>query len=200
MILDDGGDATMLVHKGRSGSRPGRCPPPTRRTPRSSVSSRPSCAGPWPPTRTKWTEIAKGIKGVTEETTTGVHRLYQLAEPVSCSSRRSTSTTRSPSPSSTTSTAAATPSSTVSTAPPTFSSAARPPSSPGTATWARAVQPRSPARAPASSSPRSTRSVRSRPRWRASRSSTMDKAAASATSSSPPPAATTSSPPSTWRR
>ena len=53
--------------------------------------------------------IAAGIKGVTEETTTGVHRLYEMSEGRRrCSSRRSTSTTRSPSPSSTTSTAAGT--------------------------------------------------------------------------------------------
>ena len=51
---------------------------------------------------------AAGIMGVTEETTTGVHRLYQMPRRASCCSRRSTSTTRSPSPSSTTSTAAAT--------------------------------------------------------------------------------------------
>ena len=38
----------------------------------------------------RWTEIANGIKGVTEETTTGVHRLYQMHERGSCCSRPST--------------------------------------------------------------------------------------------------------------
>ena len=53
-----------------------------------------------------WHEVVKDWKGVCEETTTGVHRLYQMQQQ-SCSCRPSTSTTRSPSPSSTTSTAAA---------------------------------------------------------------------------------------------
>jgi adenosylhomocysteinase len=93
MILDDGGDATLLVHKGASSSGPARCRTPTRcdseeygssstllRQPR----SRPT-AGP---------AIAAGIAGVTEETTTGVHRLYEMHGRAPCSSRRSTSTTR----------------------------------------------------------------------------------------------------------
>ena len=62
----------------------------------------------------------KQIKGVTEETTTGVHRLYQMAQGRPARrSRRSTSTTRSPSRSSTTSTAAASRWSTASSARPT---------------------------------------------------------------------------------
>ena len=80
MILDDGGDATMLVHKGREWERAGQVPPTTeadseefgvfKALVRQTMSADP----------TKWTRIAEGIKGVTEETTTGVHRLYQLAE------------------------------------------------------------------------------------------------------------------------
>ena len=66
------------------------------------------CAARCARTRSAGPPIAAGIKGVTEETTTGVHRLYQMPRRASCSSRRSTSTTRSPSRSSTTSTAAAT--------------------------------------------------------------------------------------------
>jgi adenosylhomocysteinase len=103
MILDDGGDATMLIHHGLRAEKgdtafldkPGseeeeilfalikRCSRRSRR-----AGSR---------------EVAKSIKGVSEETTTGVHRLYKLPSRASCCSRRSTSTTASPSRSSTTS-------------------------------------------------------------------------------------------------
>jgi adenosylhomocysteinase len=80
MILDDGGDATLLVHKGREweGRRPGA---PHHRGGHRGVRrrSRRSCAAPWPRTRRSGPG-RREIKGVTEETTTGVHRLYQLAE------------------------------------------------------------------------------------------------------------------------
>jgi adenosylhomocysteinase len=79
MILDDGGDATMLVHKGVQYETAGVVPQPDEDDPeewkvilevlRNSVAADP----------TKWTRVAEGIRGVTEETTTGVHRLYQLA-------------------------------------------------------------------------------------------------------------------------
>ncbi|MDC5698487.1 adenosylhomocysteinase [Intrasporangium calvum] len=80
MILDDGGDATMLVHKGVEWEAAGQVPATTeedseefgvfKELVRRTLSTDPQ----------KWTTIAAGIKGVTEETTTGVHRLYQLAE------------------------------------------------------------------------------------------------------------------------
>jgi adenosylhomocysteinase len=80
MILDDGGDATLLVHKGVEFEKAGAVPDPTSadseelrivlETLRRSLEADPQ----------RWTRIAAGIKGVTEETTTGVHRLYQLAE------------------------------------------------------------------------------------------------------------------------
>ncbi len=80
MILDDGGDATMLVHKGREWEAAGQVPPTTdadseefgvfKALVRTTMAQDPQ----------KWTRISEGIKGVTEETTTGVHRLYQLAE------------------------------------------------------------------------------------------------------------------------
>ncbi|MGL5830222.1 MAG: adenosylhomocysteinase, partial [Angustibacter sp.] len=76
MILDDGGDATLLVHKGREFETAGAVPATTAEDNdeyrvildvlRSSLATEPG----------KWTKIAQGIKGVTEETTTGVHRLY----------------------------------------------------------------------------------------------------------------------------
>ena len=81
MLLDDGGDATLLVHKGarvregrrRARSRVGRLGGVPGRPRRSSQASIAEDAD-------KWTRIAADIKGVTEETTTGVHRLYQMAE------------------------------------------------------------------------------------------------------------------------
>jgi len=80
MILDDGGDATLLVHKGVEFERAGAVPDPDTAhseefrivlaTLQRSLAEDPQ----------RWTRIAAGVKGVTEETTTGVHRLYQLAE------------------------------------------------------------------------------------------------------------------------
>ena len=79
MILDDGGDATLLVHlgvavrEGRRGPRPGDSP-----TAPSSGSSSRSSTTPLAEDANRWTTIANEIKGVTEETTTGVHRLYDM--------------------------------------------------------------------------------------------------------------------------
>ena len=80
MILDDGGDATMLLHKGVEYEATGEVPDPTS-------ASNPELAivlGLLQRTLkthpTKWTKMAKGSKGVTEETTTGVKRLYKMAE------------------------------------------------------------------------------------------------------------------------
>jgi adenosylhomocysteinase len=83
MILDDGGDATLLVHKGVEFEKAGFVPSPDADD--LTVSDeyriildvlRRSLAAD----SKKWQGIAEGILGVTEETTTGVHRLYQLAE------------------------------------------------------------------------------------------------------------------------
>jgi len=78
MILDDGGDATMLVHKGVEFEKAGMVPEAAANANhewkvflnllRASLKNNPG----------KWTRMAKGIKGVTEETTTGVHRLYEM--------------------------------------------------------------------------------------------------------------------------
>jgi adenosylhomocysteinase len=80
MILDDGGDATLLLHKGVEFEASGEVPDPTSATNpefaivlgllQRSLKSEP----------TKWTTMAKAIKGVTEETTTGVMRLYKMHE------------------------------------------------------------------------------------------------------------------------
>ncbi|MDA8068309.1 MAG: adenosylhomocysteinase [Actinomycetota bacterium] len=80
MILDDGGDATLLVHKGREYERAGTVPDPSQAESEElavilELLSRSLAEDPQ-----RYTTIAAGIMGVTEETTTGVHRLYQLAE------------------------------------------------------------------------------------------------------------------------
>jgi adenosylhomocysteinase len=80
MILDDGGDATLLVHKGAEFERAGAVPDPQSAESDEfqvilSVLTRSLSEDPQ-----RWTNIARGIKGVTEETTTGVHRLYEMVE------------------------------------------------------------------------------------------------------------------------
>jgi adenosylhomocysteinase len=80
MILDDGGDATLLVHKGAEFEKAGAVPDSASadsdefriilETLQRSLDEDPQ----------RWTRVAANVKGVTEETTTGVHRLYQLAE------------------------------------------------------------------------------------------------------------------------
>ncbi len=80
MILDDGGDATLLVHKGVEFERAGAVPDPASADSEEfrivlELLQRSLAEDPQ-----RWTRIAAQIKGVTEETTTGVHRLYQFAE------------------------------------------------------------------------------------------------------------------------
>ena len=80
MILDDGGDATMLVHKGREWEAAGQVPPTTEEDSEEFAVFKELVRQTMAADAQKWTRTAAGIKGVTEETTTGVHRLYQLAE------------------------------------------------------------------------------------------------------------------------
>ena len=78
MILDDGGDSTMLVHKGAEYEAAGFVPDPAGADSeefgvvlallQKSLKEDPK----------RWTTIGDGILGVTEETTTGVHRLYEM--------------------------------------------------------------------------------------------------------------------------
>jgi adenosylhomocysteinase len=80
MLLDDGGDATMLVHKGTEWERAGKVPAPGKDASEDwsefvALLRRSLAASPG-----RWTEIGRGIRGVSEETTTGVHRLYQMQE------------------------------------------------------------------------------------------------------------------------
>jgi len=80
MILDDGGDATMMVLKGREFEEAGSVPKPGADDPEDWAELLKALARNFAEDKGKWTRMAKEIKGVTEETTTGVHRLYQLAE------------------------------------------------------------------------------------------------------------------------
>ena len=83
LIVDDGGDATMLIHEGRKAeekyAKDGSLPDPASTTNaefkcvlaliRESIKKDPK----------KWTKMSKCVRGVSEETTTGVHRLKQMA-------------------------------------------------------------------------------------------------------------------------
>ena len=80
MILDDGGDATLLVHKGVEFEKAGSVPEPKADDNEEwkailAVLKRTLETSPG-----KWQKMADSVKGVTEETTTGVHRLYQMQE------------------------------------------------------------------------------------------------------------------------
>ena len=80
MILDDGGDATMLVHKGVEFEKAGTAPDPSTADSEEFEVVLRLLNRTLTETPNKWTEVASGIRGVTEETTTGVHRLYQMLE------------------------------------------------------------------------------------------------------------------------
>ncbi|MFE5808958.1 adenosylhomocysteinase [Streptomyces sp. NPDC056491] len=74
MILDDGGDATLLVHKGVEYQKAGSVPDPSTAD-NEEMALVLALLGK---TGIDWAALAAGIRGVTEETTTGVHRLYEM--------------------------------------------------------------------------------------------------------------------------
>jgi adenosylhomocysteinase len=78
MILDDGGDATMLVHLGVQAEKTGLAPDPDSATSAEQRIVFSVVAESLAKSSDRWTKVANGIKGVTEETTTGVHRLYEM--------------------------------------------------------------------------------------------------------------------------
>ena len=78
MILDDGGDATLLVHKGKEFEAAGVVPRPDADTSEEYTVVLETLARTLTEDSQRWTNIAAGIIGVTEETTTGVHRLYEM--------------------------------------------------------------------------------------------------------------------------
>src|SRR6201992_1123768 len=80
MILDDGGDATLLVHNGRKHELAGKVPDPSTADSEEEKVILELLTRSLGEDSERYTKIAAGIRGVSEETTTGVHRLYQRAE------------------------------------------------------------------------------------------------------------------------
>lgn len=78
MILDDGGDATLFVHLGLDMEKNGVAPDPATATSAEQRVIFQELAKSLSESSDRWTKIAEQIKGVTEETTTGVHRLYDM--------------------------------------------------------------------------------------------------------------------------
>ncbi len=78
MILDDGGDATLVVHKGVEYEKAGKVPDPSTADNEEFAVVLGMLGRIFEEDPKLWHGIAEGIKGVTEETTTGVHRLYQM--------------------------------------------------------------------------------------------------------------------------
>jgi adenosylhomocysteinase len=78
MILDDGGDATLLVHKGVEYERAGAVPDPSAADNEEFAVVLGLLGRSLEEDDHRWHRMAEGIRGVTEETTTGVHRLYQM--------------------------------------------------------------------------------------------------------------------------
>ncbi|WP_106397584.1 adenosylhomocysteinase [Actinocorallia populi] len=78
MILDDGGDATLLVHKGAEYEKAGAVPSASEDDPEEWHVIIDTLKRTIADTPGRWTETAAAIKGVTEETTTGVLRLYEM--------------------------------------------------------------------------------------------------------------------------
>lgn len=79
MILDDGGDATMLVLRGAQYEKAGVVPPAEEDDPTEWKVFLELLRNRFETDKDKWTKISESVKGVTEETTTGVLRLYQFA-------------------------------------------------------------------------------------------------------------------------
>ncbi len=80
LIVDDGGDATLLIHKGREFEQAGKVPEPSENDSEEWKVVLALLAKIQKEDPTHFTQAAEGVKGVSEETTTGVLRLNQLAE------------------------------------------------------------------------------------------------------------------------
>ena len=152
LIVDDGGDATLLVHKGLEFERAGQRARLRRGQRARGVGHHPRrcCAGCSSEAPGQWQRISTKVRGVSEETTTGVHRLYEMAKSGDAAlPGHQRERLGHQSRSSTTSTAAGTRWSTASTAPPTSCWAARSRSCAASARSARAAPSRCAARAAA---------------------------------------------------
>ncbi|HEX6501121.1 MAG TPA: adenosylhomocysteinase [Micromonosporaceae bacterium] len=79
MLLDDGGDATLLVHQGVDCEKVGEVPDPDTADSEDMRAVLALLGRVFAEDSTYWTRLAGGIVGVSEETTTGVHRLEQMA-------------------------------------------------------------------------------------------------------------------------
>ena len=80
MILDDGGDATLLLHKGVEYEAAGEVPDPTEASNAELAIVLGLLQRSLKDDPKKWTRMGASVKGVTEETTTGVKRLYKMFE------------------------------------------------------------------------------------------------------------------------
>jgi adenosylhomocysteinase len=79
LLVDDGGDATLIIHKGAEFEAVGKVPDfDPEKEPEEWGVILALLSGEQARNPARWTEVAKAIQGVTEETTTGVHRLYQM--------------------------------------------------------------------------------------------------------------------------
>ena len=80
LILDDGGDLTLLVHKGAEAEKTGVAPNPATATNEEMRVIFATLTTSLAKSKDRFTKIAAEVKGVSEETTTGVHRLYDMAK------------------------------------------------------------------------------------------------------------------------
>jgi adenosylhomocysteinase len=80
LILDDGGDLTLLVHKGAECEKAGKAPDPATATNEEMRVIFNVLQASLKASKDRFTKMAAEIKGVSEETTTGVHRLYEMAQ------------------------------------------------------------------------------------------------------------------------
>jgi adenosylhomocysteinase len=78
MIVDDGGDATLLIHKGVEFEATGEVPDPASAPTEEFEVVLRRLQASLERNGQKWTRLAAGVRGVSEETTTGVHRLYEM--------------------------------------------------------------------------------------------------------------------------
>jgi adenosylhomocysteinase len=77
-IVDDGGDATLLIHKGVEFEKAGKVPGPETSDNEEFKVILKLLADVYRKTPNRWTRVAADVQGVSEETTTGVHRLYEM--------------------------------------------------------------------------------------------------------------------------
>jgi adenosylhomocysteinase len=77
-IVDDGGDATLLIHKGVEFEAAGKVPAPATADTEEFAVVLSLLGRELKRDRKRWTKVAAAMRGVTEETTTGVHRLYEM--------------------------------------------------------------------------------------------------------------------------